>query len=75
VALERARQMDRALARGLPRRLLVALVAARRRLHDGRIVTDPDAVEAAEHPAGRGFDELLTRRIVRHRTYGDRHAE
>lgn len=75
MALERARQMDRALARGLPRRLLVALVAARRRLRDGRPVVDPEATEAAGHPAGRGFDELLTRRIVRHRPYRDDHAE
>lgn len=67
MALERARQMDAALARGLPRRLLVALVAARRRLYDGRPLADPEATEAAEHPAGRGFDELLTRRIVRRR--------
>lgn len=63
MTMARARQMDRALAAGLPRRLLVALVVARRRLREGRPV-DVEAVEAATHPAGRGFDELLTRRIL-----------
>lgn len=67
--------MDRALARGLPRRLLVALVAARRRLRDGGPVVDAEAVEAAEHPAGQAFDEVLARRLVGRRTYGGRRAD
>lgn len=65
MALERARQMDRALRAGLPRRLLVALVAARRASW-GRSAyrVTPDAQEAAEHPAGRALDEVTARRIT-----------